>query len=157
MSLCVCADAVPAEPLHVENPPNWPNSCRLPRKPEEIHQRTGNPDEIHRNLANNFLLVCGKLKYPSFWGSPPFEKALPRQIGALQHVNWRPPKRKLTPSNMDCQDWRLAICSFCIELITQESPLPIYIMEGVNLHFGGWSCLGGCFIEKGRPQKGGIF
>ena len=40
------------------------------------------------------------------------------------------------------RDWRPPICSFCIEL-HRHLPSSIYILEGVNLHFGGWNCLGG--------------
>ena len=44
--------------------------------------------------------------------------------------------------------------SFCIEL-HRSLPSPIYTFKGVNLHFGGWNCLGGAFFERGAPQRGG--
>ena len=86
-----------------------------------------------------------KLKYHPFGDPPLFYEAPPRQLApskmqndALQNVDWQ------------------GVLSVDLYTKTADWRLPIYILEGVDLHFGGcqftfwrlklsWEC----FIEKG--------
>ena len=87
-------------------------------------------------------------------GFSPFQEAPPRHL-SLQNVCWHPPKFLKVNWHPPKRDWRLQICSFCIEL-HRNLPSPICTLEGVHLHFGGWNCLGvALFVLKGgAPQKG---
>ena len=117
-------------------------------------QSDGGPPPRPLHGAGNFRkpLYRGKLKYPPF-GNHPFSIKHPQENFSLQNVNWHPPTCKLPPSQ---RDWRPLICSFCIEK-HRNLPSPTCILDGVNLHFGGWIYLGGAQEEKGEPPKGGYF
>ena len=71
-------------------------------------------------------------------------KALPRQS--------QPPKCKLTPSAKggggEIAGWSLT------ELRSGDRQM--FILEDVDLHFGGWNCLGLAFSERGTPKKRGF-
>ena len=72
-------------------------------------------------------------KYQPFW-IPPFSKKHPQDNFSLQNLNWHPPKCELAPPKNGIGDLQSAV--FCLEL-HRNHPSPIYILEGVNLHFGG--------------------
>ena len=103
------------------------------------------PLRISQNLLE---LFSPEPKSTPLLGFPLLYRA-PSSNFILQNVKWRPPKCKLTPSK---RDWRPPVCSFCIEL-HRNLPSPMYSLEGVNLHFGGWHCLGGALQKRGDLQK----
>ena len=84
----------------------------------------------------------------NLFGFPSFSIKHPQDNFSLQNVNWHPPKCKSAPSKKGLATSNL---QFCIEL-HRNHPSPIYILEGVNLRFGGWNCLGGKCTRKNPPQ-----
>ena len=88
----------------------------------------------------------------TLFGDHPFSIKHPQDNFGLQNVNWHPPKCKLTPSKKGLATSNLQF----LYRNSQKSPLDNLYLEGANLHFGGWNCLGGGLYRKGgTPKKGG--
>ena len=97
-------------------------------------------------------MIGEELKSRPLWGFPLLYEAPPRQF--------QPPKCKLTPSKIQIVEGRfLCISIQKLQIGGRQSlfwRVPIYILEGANLHFGGCQFGLGVLYRKGViPTKGG--
>ena len=83
----------------------------------------------HAFAEQSWMELAGIQSNP-FVGGPPLYIKYPQASFSHQNVNWHPP---------NCKLGRL---SAVLYIIAPKSPSPIYILEGVNFHFGGWDCHG---------------